>query len=109
DDVRELPVPPAKVATVRIRLADTVLPQDREPAGGLDRVEEQDDPILAGESDHLVNSGEVRLVGSREVARYGEWGDAVVRRAVAPSACQRRADDAKEVHPHRVEAGCPAV
>ena len=100
-DVSEPLVPLPEESPVRPILRDPVLSKDVEPAPGLDRVEEDDDVVSAGEPDHRVSSLEVRRIRFREVAGGAERLDPVVGRTVTPAARVRRAE---QVDPDRVEA-----
>src|SRR5262249_35607461 len=106
DDVGELPVSLTDVATIVVRLLCTVALEDAQPTAGLDRVEEDDDPVLCCKTDHFVDAAEERRVRSSAVAGCLAGSYAVIGGGVCPIT---RVGRAEGVDPNRVEPGCSAV
>src|SRR5262245_27977164 len=67
----------------------------------LARIEDYQQPVLFGDSDHAVTTGEILFVGRREIVGLLERRQAVVGTSVLASA---GALAAEQVNPYRVEA-----
>jgi hypothetical protein len=106
DDIREAPVAAAEVAAVGVGLILAVAAEGLQPATRLDGIEEHGQALSGGQADHRVGAGEVVLVGRRQVSGRLERRNAVVGGPVGSAAGVLHTE---QVHPHRVEAGPPAV
>ena len=106
DDVREVPVAPAEVLAVGVKVVDAVVDHRAEPPSCLGGIEHHDEAVVRGQAKNPVDVCEVRFVRGREVAGRCERRNAVPGTPVGPAA---GVGVTEQVDPHGVESVRPTV